>query len=250
MTGFAEEGKTMTTPGPRAVPFRDRLIQPVLAIAMIVSTAVEWSGQGIVFPAVALSLFVLTALAAIVTIFPLTRLSPRAQAAVMSAYMAFGVLLLPLAHQTTTAAIFPFLAASTAGFKLASRRAAVAIAVSGAVGAFLASWVVGSLAPDSSQWPWWATLTVGLPVYIAISNHDRQDSLFSARRAAEEAERASESEAREAALLERARLGREVHDVLGHSLSGIALQLDLADALRESGREEESVAAVRRARAL
>ncbi|MCW2948583.1 MAG: two-component sensor histidine kinase, partial [Actinoallomurus sp.] len=71
-----------------------------------------------------------------------------------------------------------------------------------------------------------------------------------AQLAAEEAQRAKESETREAALIERGRIAREIHDLLGHSLSGIALQLDMADALRDSGREEEATAAIRRARAL
>ena len=38
--------------------------------------------------------------------------------------------------------------------------------------------------------------------------------------------------------------------MLGHSLSGIALQLDMADALRDNGRDKEATAAIRRARAL
>jgi signal transduction histidine kinase len=93
-------------------------------------------------------------------------------------------------------------------------------------------------------------LTVALPVNIGISRRDRRAALRSAQLAAEEAQRATASEAREAALIERGRIAREIHDILGHSLSGIAMQLDMADALRDSGREEESVAAIRRARAL
>jgi signal transduction histidine kinase len=164
--------------------------------------------------------------------------------------MLLAALLLPLAHTTTTAALFPYAAASAAGGRLASRRAAVSIAVTGAVVAAGATWLVGQLDPNPWQWPWWVPLTVALPVYIGISNRDRREALYSARRAAEEAQRARESEAREAALIERGRIAREIHDVLGHSLSGIAMQLDMADALRDSGRDEEATAAVRRARAL
>lgn len=83
-----------------------------------------------------------------------------------------------------------------------------------------------------------------------MSHRDRLEALHSARRAAELAQRAAESEAREAALIERGRIAREIHDVLGHSLSGIALQLGMADALRANGRQEEATAAIRRARAL
>jgi signal transduction histidine kinase len=150
----------------------------------------------------------------------------------------------------TTAAFFPYAASRAVGVKIASRRAAAGIAVTGALVVAATTWLATLLAPHASQWPWWLTLTVGLPVYIGISNRDRHDALLSARVAAEEAQRARDSEAREAALIERGRIAREVHDVLGHSLSGIALQLDMADALRDSGREDEATAAIRRARAL
>jgi hypothetical protein len=159
-------------------------------------------------------------------------------------------MLLPLAHHTATTSLFPYVAAFAAGAKLASRKAAIGVAVTGSVVAAGATWLDGLLSPDSAQWPWWLTLTVGLPVYVGMSQRDRIEALHSARRAAEQAQRATESEAREAALIERGRIAREIHDVLGHSLSGIALQLDMADALRDSGRQEKATAAIRRARAL
>lgn len=231
--------------------FRDeQLIQPFFVLAMIGGTIAQWSSSSILFPAVALPLFVLASITAVGALPQWTRLSDRQQVAAMTAYMLLSSLLLPLAHETTTAAFFPYLAARAAGVKLASRKAAVGVAVTGALAAAGATWLVELLAPHQSQWPWWVTLTVGLPAYIGISNRDRHDALHSAQRAAQESRRARESEAREAALIERGRIAREIHDVLGHSLSGIALQLDMADALREGGREEEATAAVRRARTL
>lgn len=243
---------TTTQPRPAARPehFRDELIQPLLVLVAIAGTVVQWSDDLIVFPSVALALFVLVAIVAVGSLFPWTRLSPRQQVAAASAYMLLGSVLLPLAHQTTTAALFPYAAASATGQKLASRTAATAIAVVGAVVAAGAIRLVEGLAPHAAQWPWWVALTVGLPVYIGISRRDRLDALHNARLAAEQAQRARESEAREAALIERGRIAREIHDVLGHSLSGIALQLDMADALHGSGRDTEAIAAVRGARAL
>ena len=118
--------------------------------------------------------------------------------------------------------------------------------------AVAATVVVEQLAPATTadQWPWWLSLTIALPVYIGTSVRDRDEALRSAQQAAEQAKRAADSEAREAALQERGRIAREIHDVLGHSLSGIALQLDMADALRERGHDDEAAAAVRRARTL
>jgi signal transduction histidine kinase len=230
--------------------FRDELIQPFLAFGAIAGTVVQLSDNEILFPAMALPLFGLVSASAIATLLPTTWLGHRGQIAAIAAYMLLGALLLPLAHETTTAALFPYAAAAAAGAKLASRKAAVGIAVTGAVVAAGGMWLVGLLAPGASEWPWWVPLTVCLPVYVGISHQDRFDALLSARRAAEQARRARESEAREAALIERARIAREIHDVLGHSLSGIALQLDMADALHGSGRDEEANAAVRRARAV
>ncbi|MCW2947503.1 MAG: two-component sensor histidine kinase, partial [Actinoallomurus sp.] len=207
-------------PAARPERFRDELIRPFLALVTIAVAIVQWPDSRILFPAVALPLFVLASIAAVGALLPWTRLSSRQQLAAMTAYMLLGSLLLPLAHQTTTAAFFPYVAAATAGRKLASRRAAVGVAVAGALVAAGATWLVELLSPNASQWPWWVTLTVCLPVYIGISNRDRLDALHSAQLAAEEAQRAKESETREAALIERGRIAREIHDLLGHSLSG------------------------------
>ncbi|MFI5956005.1 sensor histidine kinase [Cryptosporangium sp. NPDC051539] len=43
-----------------------------------------------------------------------------------------------------------------------------------------------------------------------------------------------------AALSERSRIARDLHDVLAHSLGGLVIQLDAVDALLESGRETEA----------
>ncbi|MFD8815086.1 sensor histidine kinase, partial [Streptomyces sp. NPDC059627] len=244
----------MTTAAPQpSAPserFRDELIRPFLTLAMIAGTVAEWPVSRISLPAVALPLFALASVAAIGALLPWTRLGDRGRLAAATAYMLLGSLLLPLVHHTTAGSFFPYLAAATAGGRLASRRAAIGVAVTGAVTAAVACRLVERLASDPAPWPWWVALTVVLPVYIGMSNRDRLEALRSARLAAQEAQRARESEAREAALIERGRIAREIHDVLGHSLSGIALQLDMADALRESGREDEATAAVRRARAL
>ncbi|HWO62169.1 MAG TPA: histidine kinase [Umezawaea sp.] len=228
--------------------YREGLVLPFLVLVAITVTVAQWPG-GVVFPSVALPLFVLVSIAAVGLLMPSPWLTGRRRLVAVTTYMLLGALLLPLAH-ATTAALFPYTAAATAGGHLASRRAASGVAAAGALVAAGATLLVEHLAPAAPQWQWWVTLTVGLPVYSGIANRDRLDALRSAQRAAREAMRASESEAREAALLERGRIAREIHDVLGHSLSGIALQLDMADALRSNGDDEEATAAVRRARAL
>jgi len=63
--------------------------------------------------------------------------------------------------------------------------------------------------------------------------------------------RADAERDRAAALAERNRLGREIHDVLAHSLGALSVQLDAADALLEQGREPSKARElVQRARGL
>jgi signal transduction histidine kinase len=64
---------------------------------------------------------------------------------------------------------------------------------------------------------------------------------------ASEVQQVREEQARSAALDERARIAREIHDVLAHSLAALSLQLDVADAMLESGRDEQARASVQRA---
>jgi signal transduction histidine kinase len=225
---------------------RGLLIVPV----GIIATIVWWPAGHIAYPWLALPLFVATSVAAVGSLLPWTRLTERQQTAVAATYILLGALLLPLMRSDVPGCFFPFSASTVAGLRLASRRAAVGVAMAGAVTAALWIWLAGHLAPGVDTWPWWMGLTVGLPVYGGLARRYRVDALRNARLAAEEAQRAAKSEAREAALEERGRIAREIHDVLGHSLSGVALQLEMAEALRQRGRDEEATAAVRRARAL
>jgi signal transduction histidine kinase len=64
---------------------------------------------------------------------------------------------------------------------------------------------------------------------------------------ADEARLTREEQARSAALAERARIAREIHDVLAHSLAALTVQLETADALLEGGRAEQARGSVIRA---
>ena len=86
---------------------------------------------------------------------------------------------------------------------------------------------------------------VGLIVAILVGISRRQSRTAVAR------ERALlEERARAAALAERSRIARDIHDVLAHSLGGLVLQLDAVDALLESGKTAEAHARVTAARGL
>jgi signal transduction histidine kinase len=248
--GPSEPNAAAAIDEPRPVWTYDELARPFITVTGIVVTAVEIPGARLVAPVLAVVLFAIVSAFAIAALFPWTWLSSWQQVGLMGGYAIASAVLFPLVHTMTVAAGFAFLATATAGGKLASRAAALGIAGACAFVTTAATWVVGLAAPGSGQWSWWLTLSVGLPVYVGIARRDRMDALRSARRAAAETQRAAASEAREAALVERDRIAREIHDVLGHSLSAIALQLDMADALHESGRDDEASVAVRKARTL
>jgi signal transduction histidine kinase len=78
-----------------------------------------------------------------------------------------------------------------------------------------------------------------------------RDGQLEAERLVEELRETREAQARAAAMAERGRLAREMHDVLAHSLSALTLQLEGARLLaRNRGADPEVAAAVERAHRL
>lgn len=65
-----------------------------------------------------------------------------------------------------------------------------------------------------------------------------------------QSERARSADARNHALAERARIAREIHDVLAHSLSAVSMQLELAEALLDERQYDRAASSIRRAGSL
>lgn len=59
----------------------------------------------------------------------------------------------------------------------------------------------------------------------------RREQLVQAERLASQRQEASKQREQAAALAERARIAREIHDILAHSLAALSIQLEVADAL-------------------
>ncbi|GAA5169594.1 MULTISPECIES: sensor histidine kinase [Amycolatopsis] len=214
--------------------YTDRLLRPFAIAALVLVAALQFAAHPVTWRPLAIALLACCAAGEAAGLVPGDRLAPGGRLAFGVSYSVLSGMLLPLA-QSTVAPAFAFLASAQAGQKLPARTA-VCVATGGAVTTAVSLWLVDRLAPGSIDWPWWLGLTVVTPVFLGIA---RRNGL-----------RAAEAERREATLRERGRIAREIHDVLGHSLSGIALQLDLADALHGKGRADEANEAVRRARAL
>ena len=86
---------------------------------------------------------------------------------------------------------------------------------------------------------------------LAVNRRSRAERLEQTELALARAQTASEEHARAAALAERTRIARELHDVLAHSLAGLALNLQGARLmLVRDGASEESLAQIERAQRL
>ncbi|MFD9698640.1 sensor histidine kinase [Lentzea sp. NPDC059081] len=209
--------------------FADEMFRPLVVLVITVVTVVQLVDRPPRLPELA---WALTAVAAATALAAVPgRLPDRVKTPVVAVSVLAAAPLLALAPATAGVA-FVFFAAGTAGRELESRQVAIGVAAGGSVLAMVSTWVVDS--PDAP--PWWLCLTAGLPVFLGMMRRER----VAAAAAAEYA----------AALEERGRIAREIHDVVGHSLSGIAVQLDMADALHAAGKSEEANEAVLRARAL
>ncbi len=71
---------------------------------------------------------------------------------------------------------------------------------------------------DDARYAW--VVVLGLAVLVGMTRRDRVRTLVLMREKIEQTDRAIASEARAQVLAERARVAREIHDVLAHSLSG------------------------------
>ncbi|GAA3625038.1 histidine kinase [Kineosporia mesophila] len=175
------------------------------------------------------------------------RVLPDRPAVIWLVVAAFAVAALMTAASQGTAYLFAYFLAGHAGLRLQTRPAAL---VASLIGGLTALVLLIGIGPGESEIPWVIGLTTGLPVLIGMVNRSHRQALVSALEAARSSERAAKAEARSVLLAERARIARDVHDVLAHSLAGVNMQLELADALLETGDLERVRTATDRAHSL
>jgi signal transduction histidine kinase len=111
---------------------------------------------------------------------------------------------------------------------------AVAIAVTGAVSLTWAVLVADSPRAIIAE----GVLAIAAALLGGASRRQYQDRAAQAEELLAERTRADAERDRAAALAERNRIGREVHDVLAHSLGALSVQLEATDALLESGGDQ------------
>jgi len=134
-----------------------------------------------------------------------------------------GMLLFPLNHG---ASVFFVFAAAFAG-RAGGIRTAAAI-VAGLVLAMSAEMWALSLQWDAWAWPLVITILIGAVMTYSIDTRRRLD-------------RAQEEAHYMAIIAERERIGRDLHDLLGHTLSVIALKAELASKLASRDPEQSLV---------
>ena len=91
---------------------------------------------------------------------------------------------------------------------------------------------------------------LAIAVLVGISRRQSRAAVSRERELLEERLRLEEERGRTAALAERSRIARDIHDVLAHSLGGLVIQLDAVDALLESGRVDDARSRAAAARSL
>jgi len=85
---------------------------------------------------------------------------------------------------------------------------------------------------------------------VGVSRREYRTSALRQRELLDDRIRLAEEREHGAALAERSRIARDIHDVLAHSLGGLVLQLDAIDALLDSGKTDDAHARVAAARGL
>ncbi len=161
-------------------------------------------------------------------------------------WMLVACALLVLRSQTV-APMYAYVLTGYAGYRL-PLRSALSVALS--AGVLCAVGLRIAEARHLETWPWLIGLTVALPVFLGMANRSRDQAVTSAIEAARSAQRAAEAEAREQALTERARISRDIHDVLAHSLTGVSMQLELSEMLLDDGDVERARASISKAHSM
>lgn len=219
-------------PGPRVVPRQDPRLQWAVTLVVVVAAIVTvrpvgTSGRGLAVAA----LIVVNSVALMARHLPEARFPLSIELVWLTTGVVAAAALIGVSR-SGSGYLFAYFLVGHIGYRLPLKQALSLAA--------LASLLCGGvlyfrLGPGHEALPWTLGLTVGAPVVAGILSRSRQRAVEAMILSAESAERAARAEARTAILTERGRIARDVHDVLAHSLAGINMHLELADALIDTG---------------
>ncbi|WP_434094464.1 sensor histidine kinase [Streptomyces erythrochromogenes] len=234
-------------PHPRPVPGHDPRVQWVVSLAVVLVGLLTIRPMGLSGRGLAVAvLFAVNSAALLARRLPEHKVPPRLALAWLTLGVVAAAALIGLSS-SGTGYLFAFFLAGHIGYRLETRPALV---LAGFCSLLCGAVLYLRLGPGYELLPWVLGLATGAPVLIGILNRTQRQAVRAAIDAAESAERAARAEARTAVLTERGRIARDVHDVLAHSLAGINMQLELADALIDTGDLEKVREANAKAHAL
>jgi signal transduction histidine kinase len=146
----------------------------------------------------------------------------------------------------SAASVFAFVAVAAAGLRVELERAFIVVALA------VLALGVAILAYDGSALGLLAySLGFVATTFAASNSRQSVERAEQAELLLAQTQRSQEEELRAARLEESTRIAREIHDVLAHTLAGLAIQLEATSRLIEQGAERETVIAlVQRAHAL
>lgn len=198
----------------------------IIAVAVATVRPVGVSGRGLAVAA----LLVVNSVALLARHLPPT-FPPRAALAWLTCGVVAAAALLEFSS-SGSGYLFAYFLVGHAGYRLALKRALAVAALSSLLCGGVLYFYLG---PGHQVLTWTFGLGTGVPVVVGILSRSRQQAVEAMVEAVESTARAAQAEARTAVLTERGRIARDVHDVLAHSLAGISMHLELADALIETG---------------
>jgi signal transduction histidine kinase len=213
-----------TTVGLSDVPLALDAVRILVLVVVLITVplATPHPGQGAVGIAIAVALGVSTACWAV---WLLSRRRPRVSIAALAVMGVAGGALAGLSPLSTAIAV-GCVVTSSAGVRL-NPETSLAI-TAGTVAAFLIA-ALATGAPTETLLGYPLTF-IGLWAF-GLSRHAFLLRAEQAERMLAETHRAREAETQAAALAERARIAREIHDVLAHSLAAVSVNLQAAEGL-------------------
>ena len=225
--GFVAELRSGPTIGPIQVPLAVQVVRLIVLAIVIITVPFSTphlggAGRGIAI-AVALAI---SAVAWGIWTFAGER--PRLWIVMLALMGAAGGALAGLSSLSTAVAVGMVVAVS-AGARLSTEVSAAIVAET--VAAFLIAGLVSDAAPEAIIG--WTCGFIGIWAF-GLTRRAYLLRAIEAEQALEQARRAHAAETQAAALAERARIAREIHDVLAHALAAVSVNLQAAEGLLDA----------------
>ena len=225
--GFLAELRSGPTIGPIEVPLAVQAVRLIVLVIVIVTVPFSTphlggAGRGI---AIAVTLAI-SAVAWGIWTFAGER--PRLWIVMLALMGAAGGALAGLSSLSTAVAVGMVVAVS-AGARLSTEVSAAIVAET--VAAFLIAGLVSDAAPEAIIG--WTCGFIGIWAF-GLTRRAYLLRAIEAEQALEQARRAHAAETQAAALAERARIAREIHDVLAHALAAVSVNLQAAEGLLDA----------------